>query len=79
MCQVSIKDNGIGISEDLLEQILTDENKVSTKGTAGELGTGLGLVLCNEFARRNRGRISVESKLGKGSTFTLHLPVYVEN
>jgi signal transduction histidine kinase len=79
MCQVSIKDNGIGISEDLLEQILTDENKMSTKGTTGELGTGLGLVLCNEFARRNKGRISVESKLGKGSTFTLHLPVYVEN
>ncbi len=75
-CEVSVKDNGIGIAPEMLQQILNTDNKISTKGTAGELGTGLGLVLCKEFARRNKGRISAESELGKGSTFTLHLPLH---
>jgi signal transduction histidine kinase len=74
-----VKDNGIGISGEMLKQILDTENKVSTKGTSGELGTGLGLVLCNEFAKRNKGAITVNSELGQGSVFTLHLPVLHEN
>ena len=75
-CMVSVQDNGLGIHKDLLQQILTTDNKVSTKGTAGELGTGLGLVLCKEFAQKNKGRIGIESELGKGSTFTLFLPLF---
>jgi len=78
-CSVNVKDNGIGISGEMLKQILDTENKVSTKGTSGELGTGLGLVLCNEFAKRNKGAITVNSELGQGSVFTLHLPVLREN
>lgn len=75
-CMVSVQDNGLGIHKDMLQQILTTDNKVSTKGTAGELGTGLGLVLCKEFAQKNKGRIGIESELGKGSTFTLFLPLF---
>jgi len=78
-CRVSVQDNGIGIANEMLQQILNTDNKQSAKGTAGELGTGLGLVLCREFAQKNRGRISAESELGKGSTFTLYLPLYSDN
>ena len=78
-CRVSVQDNGIGIANEMLQQILNTDNKQSAKGTAGELGTGLGLVLCREFAQKNRGRISAESELGKGSTFTLYLPLYTDN
>jgi len=78
-CRVSVQDNGIGIEPEMLQQILSTDNKVSTKGTAGELGTGLGLVLCKEFAQKNKGRIIAESKLGEGSIFTLVLPLYHEN
>ncbi len=74
-CSVSVCDTGIGIPEGTLKQIVNTEYKVSTKGTLGEIGTGLGLVLCKEFAKRNNGKIEVESEVEKGSTFTLLLPV----
>jgi len=74
-CSVSVKDTGIGIPVDMLKQILNTEERVSTKGTLGEIGTGLGLVLCKEFAQRNNGKIDAQSEVKKGSTFTLILPV----
>jgi signal transduction histidine kinase len=77
-CSVSVCDTGIGIPEETLKQIVNTDDKVSTKGTLGELGTGLGLVLCKEFAKRNNGKIEAESEVKKGSTFTLKLPVVSE-
>ncbi len=73
-CKVSISDTGIGIPEKTLKKIFDADNKMSTKGTSGEIGTGLGLVLCKEFARRNNGKITAESEVNKGSIFTLSLP-----
>jgi signal transduction histidine kinase len=46
----------------------------STKGTASEAGTGLGLKLCKEFMIRNGGQLYIESKPGEGSTFSFSLP-----
>lgn len=67
----SIIDHGVGISEGNLAKVFTDA-AVST-GTDDEPGTGLGLELCRNFTKLNNGRITVASKPGEGSTFTLYL------
>jgi len=72
---LSIKDYGIGIaSEDLVKLFRIDTNPTKI-GTSQEKGTGLGLILCHEFMNRMSGSISVESELGKGTTFTLTIPL----
>ncbi len=70
---ISIMDNGIGMSSDKLDKLFTISEKVRTYGTAKEEGTGLGLILCKEFVEKNSGSIEVESELGKGSTFKFSL------
>lgn len=72
--KISVQDSGIGIEEEKLEQLFKLGDKVSTKGTKGEPGTGLGLILTKEFLEIHNGSIYVESELGKGSTFTVELP-----
>ena len=74
---IFVKDTGMGIPPDALEKI-QQSNFYTTKGTAGEAGTGLGLMLCKEFVVRNGGALSIESIPGKGSTFTFTLPVPME-
>jgi len=71
---ISVNDTGIGIPEDMHEKLFRIEENVTRTGTANEEGTGLGLVLCKEFAEKNNGSIKVNSKPGKGSTFILRLP-----
>ncbi len=71
---VSIADCGIGIEEEHRNKIFSIDTKIHTKGTAGEKGTGIGLILCREFVERNWGKIWVESTPGKGSTFYFTLP-----
>ena len=70
-----IADTGIGIDAARLGVIFDKAKANSTLGTSQEKGTGLGLILCNEFAERNNGKLDVESVEGEGSTFTLELPV----
>ena len=71
---VYVKDNGMGISSVLMENLFKIEQRTVIKGTANETGTGLGLILCNEFINKNSGTIRVASTPGKGSTFTITLP-----
>lgn len=72
--EVSVEDNGVGISEKDINKLFKIEEKVSSKGTDGESSTGLGLLLCKEFIEMHGGKIWVESEEGKGSKFkfTLH-------
>ncbi|HMV10502.1 MAG TPA: tetratricopeptide repeat-containing sensor histidine kinase [Cyclobacteriaceae bacterium] len=72
---VSIADTGVGMSKEVIDKIFRIDAKHSTKGTADEKGTGLGLVLCKDFVEKNRGNIGVHSEEGKGSTFYFTLPV----
>jgi len=73
---LSVKDNGIGISNDDLKKIFTFGSEKSKVGTNKEKGTGLGLFLCYELIKKVGGKLIVESELGKGSTFFLTLHVY---
>ncbi|HEV8608345.1 MAG TPA: ATP-binding protein [Tepidisphaeraceae bacterium] len=73
---VQVIDSGPGIPDKLIPRIF--EPFFTTKGTArkGEAkGTGLGLAICKEIVEHHKGRIEVESEVGKGSTFTIILPV----
>ena len=71
---VAIKDNGTGIQDENLEKLFRPEIHFSTRGTANEKGSGIGLTLCKEFVEKNGGEISVESKINKGSTFLFTVP-----
>ncbi|HNS28936.1 MAG TPA: PAS domain-containing sensor histidine kinase [Tenuifilaceae bacterium] len=72
--QISIQDNGIGIPEEIIENLFKINKKVSRPGTEQEPSTGLGLILCKEFIEKHGGRIWVESMPQKGSTFYFTLP-----
>lgn len=72
--KISVTDSGIGIPPEVLEQLFRMDVPHVTPGTSGELGTGLGLILCSEFSQKNMGHITVQSEVGSGSTFTLYLP-----
>ncbi|QOI97410.1 MAG: tetratricopeptide repeat-containing sensor histidine kinase [Flammeovirgaceae bacterium] len=69
-----VRDNGVGMSAEVRNMLFDKINPYSTRGTANEKGTGLGLILCKEFVEKNNGRIWVESEEGKGSTFWFSLP-----
>ena len=71
---IAIKDNGVGIKKEKIEKLFKVDEKVSTYGTKNETGTGLGLIICEEFIEKHGGEILVESKVGKGSTFKIILP-----
>ena len=71
---ISVHDTGRGMSKELQERLFRMDVKNSLPGTSGEKGTGLGLLLCQEFVQRHRGKIWVESQEGKGSTFTFSMP-----
>ncbi len=71
---ITVSDTGVGMSAEQLSCLFKIDRCHSTQGTAGEAGTGLGLVLCDQFAQRNQGHLSVVSTPGQGTTFTLTLP-----
>ena len=74
-CKISVIDNGIGISPERIDKILKIDSTSSTDGTEGEKGTGLGLVLTQEFVKKHGGEIWIESELDKGTTFNFTLPL----
>jgi two-component system sensor histidine kinase/response regulator len=71
--KISVRDHGVGIAADRLETIFHKGD--TTYGTGGEEGSGLGLQLCQDFARKNGGDCTVESVEGEGSTFSVLIPL----
>ena len=69
-----INDNGVGLTEEQKEQIFNHEF-YSSKGTQNEAGTGLGLMICEEFIHKNGGEFWVESEKGNGSSFYFSVPL----
>ena len=71
--RVSVRDHGVGVEPERVETIF--HKGETTYGTGGEEGSGLGLQLCQDFARKNGGEAQVESTLGEGSTFSFTIPL----
>jgi len=74
--RISVRDHGVGIAADRVESIF--HKGETTYGTGGEEGSGLGLQLCQDFARKNGGDAYVESVEGEGSTFSFTIPLKKE-
>jgi signal transduction histidine kinase len=72
--KVTVLDTGVGIDKKQIDKLFSIETNVSSKGTAGEQGVGLGLLLVKDFTEKNGGNISVESTPGEGSKFSFTLP-----
>lgn len=71
---ITVNDTGTGIAAEKLEKLFGID-KSSEKGTAGEKGTGLGLMLVKELVELNKGQVQVQSKVNEGSSFTVSLPL----
>jgi PAS domain S-box-containing protein len=71
---ISVTDSGQGVDPENIPRLFKIDEGFSTKGTQKEEGTGLGLIICKEFIEKNGGTISVKSKKGEGSSFTVSLP-----
>jgi signal transduction histidine kinase len=71
---IAIKDNGIGMKPELASSLFQIGEMVSREGTNGEIGTGLGLILCKDFVEKHQGHIEITSTLHEGTTFTIILP-----
>lgn len=72
---VSVVDSGIGLTPESQAKLFFYDQHFMSKGTAGEVGTGLGLILCKDFVEKNGGTIRVISEVNKGSTFVFTIPV----
>ncbi|KXX69583.1 tetratricopeptide repeat-containing sensor histidine kinase [Flammeovirga sp. SJP92] len=71
---ITIKDYGIGMSEKDVDKLFQINYNVNHIGNSPNKGTGLGLILVDEFVRKNNGRIEVKSRLSEGTTFDIYLP-----
>lgn len=74
--KISVTDYGVGISQDMIRNIQSMSSNVSNPGTTGEKGTGLGLLLCVDFINLHGSSLSIESEVGKFTTFLFKLPYY---
>lgn len=72
---VSVKDTGIGIKPEDQKKILKGQQAASNYGTKNEKGSGLGLLLCQDFIKKNKGRLKLSSHPGKGSVFSFSIPL----
>ena len=72
---IRVEDYGVGMPPEKLEKLFRIDEDISSAGTLNEKGTGLGLIICKEFAEKHGGTIKVESREGKGTAFVVYIPV----
>ncbi|TVQ96943.1 MAG: PAS domain S-box protein [Desulfovibrionales bacterium] len=75
MVVIAVQDNGVGMDPGTTAKLFSMDKNTSRIGTKGELGSGIGLILCKEFVEMHGGRIWVESTPGQGSIFKFSLPI----
>lgn len=73
IAMLSIADSGVGMTQPQIEYIMEHPGEIVEAGTAGELGSGLGLVLVREFLNKIKGRLEITSEPGNGTIFTIFL------
>ncbi|MDR9415103.1 MAG: two-component regulator propeller domain-containing protein [Gracilimonas sp.] len=71
---LKVTDTGIGMSDEMMEELLRLDESSSRLGTENERGSGLGLILCKEMMEMHGGKLEIASKVGKGSTFCIKFP-----
>ncbi|MCG8572829.1 MAG: HAMP domain-containing histidine kinase [Spirochaetes bacterium] len=74
-----IADQGVGMSQEQIDKIMTEKEVVSTFGTRGEKGTGLGLLLILDFVEKNSGKLDIESKPGTGTKMIVTFPILADS
>jgi len=75
---ISIEDTGVGMTQDQVDKLFSVNQHFSQKGTSGEKGTGLGLLLCKELVELNQGKLWVEAVAGQGCKFSFSLPMFAQ-
>ncbi len=73
--ELSIRDNGVGMSQDTINKLFRIDENITMPGTNNEKGTGLGLTICNDLVTKNNWKMNIESQLGKGTTFKILIPM----
>lgn len=73
--RVIVKDNGVGISDEIMKKVFIDKDHFSSRGTNKEQGSGLGMFLIRDFTEKNNGKLEVKSKPGEGSELSVCLPL----
>lgn len=72
---IHVQDTGVGMSEEQISKFFATTQPKSVKGTEGERGTGLGMLLCKQFVEKHKGKILINSVIGQGTTFSVVLPL----
>lgn len=72
---IKVRDDGVGMDQETVNSLMSVNVHLSTQGTSNEKGTGLGFSLCQDFVKRNRGTLELQSKKGEGSTVRITFPV----
>lgn len=72
--KIEVSDNGVGMNNETIQNLFALDKKNVGKGTSGETGSGIGLILTKEFVEAHKGTITAASEPGKGSVFTINLP-----
>lgn len=73
---INVKDQGPGLTEEDKHHLFQQFTRLSAQPTGGEISTGLGLAIVKKIVEKHNGKVSAESELHKGSTFTIELPIY---
>lgn len=72
--EFQVKDKGVGMTHEVQSILLKIDDRKQKSGTSGEVGSGFGLLLCEDFIQRHGGHLTWESAVGEGSTFSFTIP-----